>query len=413
MLNGPDEMIAWAVSRRKVGSGSDPKVRQRVRTILERVERDRDKALMELAKELDGVNLKQISIKVVPDPKWKKDSLYASLRESASRIWHLSLAQMPEADVILRSKGYDVTVRYVPFGRIGAYVPGGKLGYPSTLLMCAIPARAAGVREVVVCTPRPTGPFMMAAHIAGVRRVYQVGGAQAIAAMAYGTLTVPKVEKIVGPGNAYVTEAKMAVRDHVSIDMPAGPSEVVIIMDASSDPGLVALDLLAQAEHGPGGMCLCISTSSQAAKKVEKAVRDKISSIAKPQPWLGQNIAIGTVKDIDIAIQTVNEIAPEHVSVACTDEECVAQRITTAGTVCIGKHTAVAFGDYSSGVNHVLPTGGSARSRGGLSVLDFMRHVQYLKVSEPGHLADVGIEIAKAEGFGFHEESMRKRKGKR
>jgi len=278
--------------------------------------------------------------------------------------------------------------------------------------MCAIPARAAGVKEIVVCTPKPTRALMMAAQIAGLRMVYRVGGAQAIAAMAYGTLTIPRVEKVVGPGNAYVTEAKIALRDRVDIDMPAGPSEVVVVADGSSDPELIALDLLAQAEHGPGGMCLCVCTSRSMAKRVEKALGSEIKRAKGLPVWVGKNIAISLVKTLDEAIDLANELAPEHVSVACADAGKIAERITVAGTVCVGKDTAVAFGDYSAGVNHVLPTGGAARTRGGLSVRDFLRQVQYLRVSDPGPLASVGMEIARAEGFAFHEASMRKRKGR-
>ena len=413
MLEGTEEILRWTASRRRQASGSDPKVRKTVRNIIERVEEDRDKALRELAKELDGVELKEIVIDVKKDPKWMKDTLYASLQESASRIWRLSLAQLPENDVILRSKGYDVSVKYYPYNRIGAYVPGGKQGYPSTLLMCAIPARAAGVREVVVCTPKPTRALLMAAHIAGVRKIYNVGGAQAIAAMAFGTLSVPKVEKIVGPGNAYVTEAKLALREKISIDVPAGPSEIVILADTTSNPEYIALDLLAQAEHGPGGMCLCISTSSPMARKVERSISKRMTAARDIPSWLRSSIALGVIKELDGAIEIVNDLAPEHVSVACADADRVAERITNAGTVCIGRQSAVAFGDYSTGANHVLPTGGWAKVRGGLSVLDFIRHVQYIRVTEPEGIAKVGMEIARAEGFRFHEESMGKRKGRR
>jgi len=412
MLESAEEIKRWCVSRRREVL-ADSRIKKDVLAIIKRVEEGRDQALRELAHELDGVTLKDIGIDVHESPDWKDDPLYRSLQELAARIREVSKSQHPGNELILRFNGYDICIRYFPYKKIGIYVPGGKEGYPSTLLMCAIPARVAGVREIIVCTPKPTRGIMMASHIAGIPRIYTLGGAQAIAAMAMGTLSVPRVEKIVGPGNVYVTEAKLALRDQVLIDMPAGPSEMVILADTTSNPEYIALDLLAQAEHGLGGMCLCISTSAPMARRVERGLAKYLKRLENPPRWLRSNIALGVVKDIDSAVELINELAPEHVGIMCADAETISRKIVNAGTVCIGKHSAAAFTDYSSGLNHVLPTGGYAKIRGGLSVFDFLRQVQYLHVTDPSPLVTSGIEIARAERFLFHETSMKKRKGRR
>jgi histidinol dehydrogenase len=305
-----------------------------------------------------------------------------------------------------------------PLARVGVYAPGGRAAYPSSVLMGVVPARVAGVREVVLCSPptresgMPSPVVLAAAALTGVDRVFALGGAGAIAAMAYGTDTVPRVDSIVGPGNAYVAEAKIMVSSTVAIDSPAGPSELLVLCDNSADARLVARELLAQAEHDPLAAVVAVTTSEPLAR----AIISELSSQLPRHPRAdviaraleGQG-AVLHVDSIDDAITVANDYAPEHLLLVVADADAVLARLRNAGTVFVGSSASVAFGDYMTGANHVLPTGGLARSYSGLSTLDFVRWTSYQRVTREAaaRLAGDVAVFAEAEGLPGHAMAAR------
>jgi histidinol dehydrogenase len=302
-----------------------------------------------------------------------------------------------------------------PLRRIGAYVPGGRAAYPSTALMCTVPARVAGVPEICCCTPPPMNPItLVALDIAGVKEIYRVGGAQAIAAMALGTETVPAVEKIVGPGNVFVTAAKMLLREEVEIDFPAGPSEIAIIADETARPEFIAADILAQAEHDPRAACALITTDAGLAEAVGQAV-ERMAAGAKRSEIIAQaleNSGFVVASDLDEAIEAANGIAPEHLSIQVADPLAVLSRVRHAGSIFVGPYAAVACGDYASGTNHVLPTAGYARQYSGLDVRHFCTTSSVQIISRDGleAIGDIVEIVADAEGLAAHAESVRIRR---
>ncbi len=312
--------------------------------------------------------------------------------------------------------GITLGVRTTPLSRIGIYVPGGRATYPSTVLMCAVPAAVAGVAEMICCTPPPVSPLtLIALDIAGITEIYQIGGAQAIAAMALGTETIRPVEKIVGPGNAFVTTAKMLLRDRVEIDFPAGPSEIAIIADHTARPDFIAADILAQSEHDPNAASLLITTDAAIADNVgqwiirlmENAPRKEI--IAQSLERSGYLI----VPDLVEAVEASDRIAPEHLSIQVADPLGLLTRIHHAGSIFVGPYAPVACGDYASGTNHVLPTAGNARLYSGLNVAHFTKTSTVQIVTREGlnEIGDIVERIADAEGLHAHAESVRIRRG--
>jgi len=308
--------------------------------------------------------------------------------------------------------GISVLRRPDPLARVGVYAPGGRAAYPSSVLMGAVPARVAGVEEVVLCSPptasgAPADIVLAAAELAEVDRVFALGGAGAIAAMALGTDTVPRVDRIVGPGNAYVAAAKLQLVGSVAIDSPAGPSELVVIADATSSPDVVATEMLAQAEHDPLACVVAICIGEYVAAAVESALASLIAQ--QPRASIigcalrGQG-GVLTVASSDEAVDAVNAYAPEHLLLACAGAESIADRIRGAGTICIGETSSVAFGDYITGANHVLPTGGLARAYSGLSVLDFVRWTtcQRVDAAAARSLSADTAAFALAEGLPGH-----------
>jgi histidinol dehydrogenase len=374
-----------------------------------------DVALFELALTHDCVSLSTLE---VPRPRLKAalDRLEPALRRSLERsIRNIASAQtafLPAAVDVSPEPGILVSHRWQPLDRVGVYAPGGRASYPSSVLMGAVPARIAGVREVVLCTPpgpagEPEPAILAAAELAQVDRVFAIGGAGAIAAMAYGTRSVPRADRIVGPGNAYVAAAKLQVSGEVGIDSPAGPSELLVIADASADPDVIAREVLAQAEHDPRAVVIVVALTQSVAGAISNRV-----SIALPtqqrrdiiEQAIVSRAAFLWADDIDEAISFSNEFAPEHLLLAVEDADSVASRIRNAGTVFIGQRSSVAFGDYMTGANHVLPTGGLARSYSGLSVLDFIRWTTYQKVdlaAAESLAEDVGV-FAQAESLPAH-----------
>ena len=329
-----------------------------------------------------------------------------ALRLAARHIRIVAARQRPRAFVVSPVAGVRIEQRVVPFDRVGCYVPAGRFPLPSSLLMTAVTARTAGVREVIAACPRPTAVVFAAALEAGVDRLFRVGGAQAIAAMAYGTNAIPPVDKIAGPGNAWVTAAKSLVSADCAIDMQAGPSEIAIYSNAG-DPAWIAADLLAQAEHDPRARAIFVTNTPALANAVKPYVGRSFSSgrqAATKVPAYVQR-AIVVVPNRAAAIAYMNALAPEH---AVCDDAADARALTTAGTVFVGRWSAQASGDYLTGSNHVLPTGGRARWRGGLSAADFVRSftVQTLTRRGISAIAPAAMSLARAEGLAAHEASI-------
>jgi histidinol dehydrogenase len=389
--------------------------------ILARVRRDGDAALRAMASEFDGVTLDALE---VSRREWTRalDTLDVSLRRAMERatdnVRRVHRAFSPTAQECESEPGIVVGRRPDPLGRVGVYAPGGRAAYPSSVLMGVVPARVAGVGEIVLCSPpvresgRPSPVVLAAAALAGADRVFALGGAGAIAAMAYGTDTVPRVDRIVGPGNAYVAEAKLQVSTVVAIDSPAGPSELLVLCDETADPTRVARELLAQAEHDPLAAVVAVTTS----EPVAHAITDAIAELLPRQPrgeiiaasLAGQG-AILWANSLDDAIEFANAYAAEHLQLIVSEPDVVLARIRNAGTVFVGSSACVAFGDYMTGANHVLPTGGLARSYSGLSTLDFVRWTTYQRVSPDAaaRLADDVGTFADAEQLPGHAAAAR------
>jgi histidinol dehydrogenase len=316
------------------------------------------------------------------------------------------------------SEGITLGQKITPLKRVGAYVPGGRAAYPSTALMTIIPARVAGVDEITVCTPpRSDGsihPLTLAAcHIAGADHIFKVGGVQAIAAMTYGTATIPKVDKIVGPGNAYVTAAKILVRNECEIDFPAGPSEVLIIADETADPSNIAWDLLAQCEHDPKATSILTTTSPSLATKVEEIITTELENCEREEiiKQSLQNAAILTASTMNECIEFSNNFAPEHLEIITRNPQEVLEKIQHAGSIFIGNYAPVSAGDYASGTNHVLPTAGYARAYSGLNIDHFTKKTTIQIINKKGlaTLKDTIIHLAEAEGLYAHAKAVKKR----
>jgi histidinol dehydrogenase len=342
-------------------------------------------------------------------------ALHAALELAARRIEAFHRAQLP-ADLTLDDPaGLTLGMRWTPLDAVGLYVPGGKAAYPSSVLMNALPARVAGVRRLAMCVPTPDGvtnPLILAAaRRAGVTEIYRIGGAQAIAALAYGTATIPPVDRIVGPGNAYVAEAKRQVFGTVGIDAIAGPSEVVILADATCNPAHVAMDLLAQAEHDEAAQSILVTDSPTLADAVTQAVTDALTNLPRA-PIAGaswnRHGAIILVRDWQEAVALVDRLAPEHLQLMLADPQPVFTRVRNAGAIFIGAFCPEAVGDYIAGPNHVLPTGGTARFASGLSVFDFLKRTTWVSAQAAG-LRAVGpaaVALAEAEGLYAHARSI-------
>jgi histidinol dehydrogenase len=344
----------------------------------------------------------------------------AALNFAAERIEAHHRRQLPADDRYTDATGTELGSRWTPVDAVGLYVPGGQAVYPSSVLMNAVPAKVAGVPRVVMCVPAPGGQLnpmvLAAAHIAGVGEIYRVGGAQAIAALAYGTATIAPVAKIVGPGNAYVATAKRQVFGTVGIDMIAGPSEVLVIADEHADPRWVASDLMAQAEHDQAAQAILITDSASFAEAVSAAVQEELASLPRGNiagaSWANFG-AIILVEDLAQASVLVNRIAPEHLELEVADPEALLPDIRHAGAIFIGSHTPEAIGDYVAGSNHVLPTARSARFSSGLGVLDFMKRTSILRLTERSlaALGPAAMTLAGVEGLEAHRRSIAIRLG--
>ena len=338
-----------------------------------------------------------------------------ALSFARDRIEAFHRRQMPQDDRFTDALGVELGVRWTAIEAVGLYVPGGTAAYPSSVLMNAVPAKVAGVPRLVMVVPAPGGvlpPLVLAAaKIAGVDEIYRVGGAQAVAALAYGTATIAPVAKIVGPGNAYVAAAKRIVFGKVGIDMIAGPSEVLILADRTGNADWIAADLLAQAEHDASAQAILVTDDEELAGAVERAVEGELKRLARSKvagaSWRDFG-AVFLVKSLDEALPLVDAVAPEHLEIAAADADGLARRIRNAGAIFIGAHTPEAIGDYVAGSNHVLPTARSARFSSGLGVLDFMKRTSILKCGpeQLRALADAAIILGNAEGLEAHARSV-------
>ncbi|WP_332448705.1 histidinol dehydrogenase [Methanoculleus sp.] len=409
------DIETWIAGRR---SDLD-RVKEPVSGIIGRVRAEGDAALLDLTKKFDKIDLEEIAVTDEEREAAYEEvdaRLVESLIEAEARISRFHELQRGR-DLWLQEvePGITLGVKTTPLSRIGAYVPGGRAAYPSTALMCTVPAKVAGVAEICCCTPPPINPItLVALDIAGVDEVYRVGGAQAIAAMALGTETVPRVEKIVGPGNVYVTVAKMLLRDEAEIDFPAGPSEIAILADNTANPTFVAADILAQAEHDPNAACVLVTTDASIADRVGAEVK-RMAGEAKRREIVEKALDHSgyiIVRDLDEGVAMVDGIAPEHLSVQVADPLSVLNRIRSAGSIFVGPYAAVACGDYASGTNHVLPTAGYASLYSGLDVNHFCRRSTVQVITREGleAIGDVVETIADAEGLHAHAESVRVRR---
>jgi len=393
--------------------------REAVGEIVSRVRSEGDVALRSYASEFDDVEVGNIEI--TDEAERAYEVVDADVREAieaaAENIRTFHERQVPE-DWRDSVDGRELGRRYRPLSSVGVYAPGGTASYPSSVLMGVIPATVAGVDHVAVATPPAEDlppATLAAAHVAGADAVYQIGGAQAIAALAYGTETVSPVAKIVGPGNKWVTAAKADVRGDVEIDFLAGPSEVLVVCDETATPGLVAADLLAQAEHDPNASVVCVTDDEATAEAVADACEEQVVDRDRREvieAALG-NDASGVLRarSMSEAVLFAEEYAAEHLSIVTEDDEAVLDRIDSAGSVFLGEAAAVAAGDYASGTNHVLPTGGLAKTVGGLSVDHFLRSttVQKLDDGALSGLRETITTLARAEGLEAHAESVEKR----
>ena len=402
-------------------SAPRPAVERAVAAIVRDVRRDGDTALVRLTARFDRVRLRPRDLRLAPEriralARRADPSVVASLKTMAARIEAFHRRQRDRGFRLRLRDGSRLEEHVRAIDSAGLYVPGGAGAYPSSVLMSAIPARVAGVPRIQVATPPRTleaSPAVAAALVlVGLEgAVFRIGGAQAVAAFAFGTVTVPSVSKIVGPGNAFVAAAKRQVRGVVEIDQEAGPSEVVVLADASADPAWVAADLLAQAEHGSGDETVVLVTPSEAlASEAQRAVARALPSVANTRAArgaLGRNGAIVIVRDLEEGVAAVNELAPEHAEVMARGAADLASRIV-AGAVFVGAWAPVAVGDYGIGPNHVLPTGGAARRSSPLSVRDFQRRQSVVRMTEAGmrRVASGMARVAAAEGFRGHAQSL-------
>lgn len=399
---------------------ASPDVEATVRAIIADVKARGDAALADYTAKFDRVDLAKMGLRVTPaeidaaEAQCKPEAL-AALKLARDRIEAYHLRQKPKDDRFTDSTGVEMGSRWTAIQAVGLYVPGGTAAYPSSVLMNAVPAKVAGCERLVMVVPAPDGKLeplvLAAAKLAGVDEVYRIGGAQAVAALAYGTESIAPVAKIVGPGNAYVAAAKRLVFGQVGIDMIAGPSEVLILADKTGNADWIAADLLAQAEHDVSAQSILITDDAELAAQVGKAVESQLKTLPRKDvasaSWRDFGAIIMVPKLAD-AIALVDRLAPEHLEIAADNAEAYVGKIRNAGAIFIGAHTPEAIGDYVAGSNHVLPTARSARFSSGLGVLDFMKRTSLLKCG-PDQLRALGpaaIALGEAEGLSAHARSV-------
>ena len=415
ILKLTDAVAAKFLARRSSHDAAADKVASR---ILTDVRRKGDAALFRWARKLDGLQLTPRTIWITRAElrAARRDvshDLLRAIEHAARNVRRVAEQQRPRSWTITVEPGVRVGQRVTPLGTIGCYIPGGRFSLFSTLLMTAIPAQVAGVKRVVVACPKPSPALLAAAEILGMSEIARIGGAQAIGAFAYGTQSIPRVDKICGPGNRYVTAAKRIAANDCAIDMPAGPTEVLILA-TGGNPNFIAADLLAQAEHDPDAVALLVTPSTRLAREVAAEVTRQLQELPKANAaWqsLRAASAILVAPSLEAAIRFANRVAPEHLSVPLAERSLI-EKLSEAGSVFLGPWSAQPIGDYASGTNHVLPTSGWARARGGLSVADFVKCSSTQEISRAGlkSLAPVVSAMARAEGLEAHARAVEVRR---
>jgi histidinol dehydrogenase len=411
-------LLARILARRGT---SDRGLERRVGAILDAVRREGDRALLRFARRWDRVRLGRRDLEV---PRSEIERAAASLSREDRRALELAARRIADFHARQRQRSWEyrdalglrLGQRLAPLERVGLYVPGGKAAYPSTVLMNAIPARLAGVAEIVMASPvyRDGAAVLAAAKIAGVARVFRVGGAQAVAALAYGTESIPRVDKIVGPGNVFVATAKRLVFGEVDIDSVAGPSEILILADESADPAYIAIDMLSQAEHDELAAAFCVTPSLRLAREVERCLAREIEATERQAIALRALARYGAIivtRDLAEAAEIANRVAPEHVELMVRRPRRFAARIRNAGAIFIGPYATPPLGDYLAGPNHVLPTGGSARFFSPLGTYDFVKRTSIIEASRAGlrSLAPGVVRLARLEGLFDHARAVEAR----
>ena len=406
-------------------SSDERSVAEPVRAILADVRQRGDEALCDYTARFDRLTLPAENLRISAEEIATQADLVPSdlmdaLKTAARRIEAFHAAQMPKDLDFTDDEGIRLGMRWTALDAVGLYVPGGKAAYPSSVLMNALPARVAGVQRVAMCVPSPDGvlnPLVLAAaRLCGVEEIYRIGGAQAVGAMAYGTELIAPVDRIVGPGNAFVAEAKRQVFGHVGIDSIAGPSEVVVVADGNNDPRLAAVDLLAQAEHDEQAQAILITTDAAFADAVTAAVQTELETLPRTaiaaKSWEDHGAVI-VVRDLDEAARIVNQLAPEHLEVLLDEPRAFSAKVRHAGAIFMGRYCPEAVGDYVGGPNHVLPTSRTARFASGLSVFDFIKRTTTIEADEAGleKIGPAGVALAQAEGLDAHALSLSLRLG--
>ncbi len=406
-------------------SSDERSVAEPVRAILADVRQRGDEALCDYTARFDRLTLPAEKLRISAEEIATQADLVPSdlmdaLKTAARRIEAFHAAQMPKDLDFTDDEGVRLGMRWTALDAVGLYVPGGKAAYPSSVLMNALPARVAGVPRVAMCVPSPDGvlnPLVLAAaRLCGVEEIYRIGGAQAVGAMAYGTELIAPVDRIVGPGNAFVAEAKRQVFGHVGIDSIAGPSEVVVVADGNNNPRLAAVDLLAQAEHDEQAQAILITTDAAFADAVTAAVQTELETLPRTaiaaKSWEDHGAVI-IVRDLDEAARIVNQLAPEHLEVLLDEPRAFSAKIRHAGAIFMGRYCPEAVGDYVGGPNHVLPTSRTARFASGLSVFDFIKRTTTIEADEAGleKIGPAGVALAQAEGLDAHALSLSLRLG--
>ena len=406
-------LISWE-------SSESEEISQSVKKIIDNVKHSGDKSILEYTMKFDSLKAESVSELFVPKKRLKEsfENLEKKQKDAlsfaAARIKSYHQKQVQESWTYKEEDGTVLGQRIIPLERAGLYVPGGKAAYPSSVLMNAIPAKVAGVEELIMVVPSPKGVIneivLAAAYVAEVDIVITIGGAQAIAALAYGTESIPKVDKIVGPGNIYVATAKRQVFGQVGIDMIAGPSEILIICDGTTNPDWIAMDLFSQAEHDENAQAILLCPSKDFIKEVEKSIAKLLPTIDREQiirASLKNNGALILTKDIDDAIKISNIIAPEHLELSVEDPESIIDDIKHAGAIFMGKYSSEALGDYCAGTNHVLPTSNTARFSSPLGIYDFTKRSSIVMASQEGakKLGETASVLAFGEGLEAHAKS--------
>ncbi len=407
------ELLAW-------DNVSDDSVQSTVKQILTDVRRNGDQAVIEYTNKFDRMSAEDMSVLTISRERLQQaldglpDDQRLALEESGERVRRYHDKQKMESWTYTEDDGTLLGQQVTPLDRVGLYVPGGQAAYPSSVLMNAIPAKVAGVKELIMVVPNPDGQVnelvFAAAAITGVDKVFAIGGAQAVAALAYGTESIPQVDKIVGPGNIYVATAKGMVFGTVGIDMIAGPSEILVICDGKTDPDWIAMDLFSQAEHDEDAQPILISDNADFLDKVQASIERLLTEMEREaiiRVSLNERAALIQVKDIDEAIDVCNYIAPEHLELSVDDPQALLPKIRHAGAIFMGRYTAEALGDYCAGPNHVLPTSRTARFSSALGVYDFQKRSSLIMCSEDGasELGKIASVMARGEGLTAHARS--------